>query len=235
MPRYHVRITGQDYDVMADLVRKYKITVARHTVEKLKDGYRVDAHANGTQIRRLEAAGYKVERIEDADQAGKKRQVEFKTASKRKPTRAARAAPPTRYLSNTEVESALAALVTPPNDSFTQLITLPNKTWEDRVCHAIKIGNGSGQDRPGIYFLGGVHAREWGSLDILINFAQQLTQAYSSGTGISIGSKNFTASRIRSISPIIGWGYRCSTFAPNAQLGLFKNRLDNCVCSMHEG
>jgi hypothetical protein len=27
MPRYHVRITGQDYDAMANLVCKYKITI----------------------------------------------------------------------------------------------------------------------------------------------------------------------------------------------------------------
>ena len=35
MPRYHVKISGADYDAMADLVRKYKVNVARHTVEKL--------------------------------------------------------------------------------------------------------------------------------------------------------------------------------------------------------
>ena len=41
MPRYHVKITGRDYNAMADLVRKYNVHVARHTVEKLAKGYRV--------------------------------------------------------------------------------------------------------------------------------------------------------------------------------------------------
>ena len=47
MPRYHVNISGPDYEAMADLVRKYGVTVAAHTVERAEGGYRVDAHANG--------------------------------------------------------------------------------------------------------------------------------------------------------------------------------------------
>lgn len=65
MPRYHVKITGKDCDAMADLVRKYKVNVARHTVQKLDEGYRVDAHADGRKLRALEAAGYKVDRYEE--------------------------------------------------------------------------------------------------------------------------------------------------------------------------
>jgi len=61
---------------------------------------------------------------------------------------------------------------------------LPNLTWENRQCHAIKIANGSNLGRPSVYFLGGVHAREWGSCDILINFVEQLEQAYLSKTGV---------------------------------------------------
>ena len=71
---YHARITGSDYAAMADLVTKYKVTVARHTVEKVAQGYRVDAHASDEQIRALEAAGYKVERLEDAQIQGVARQ-----------------------------------------------------------------------------------------------------------------------------------------------------------------
>ncbi len=103
------------------------------------------------------------------------------------------------YLNVTEVESALSAATAAPYSSFTQLITLPNLTWEGRQCHAIKIANGSGGNRPGVYFLGGVHAREWGSADILINFVQQLEQAYQSGTGLTFGSKIFTADDIQTI------------------------------------
>ena len=81
------------------------------------------------------------------------------------------------YLNVTEVESALAVAAAAPNASFSQLITLPNQTWENRTCHALKIGNGSGANRPGVYLLGGIHAREWGSCDILIHFIECIEQA----------------------------------------------------------
>jgi murein tripeptide amidase MpaA len=103
------------------------------------------------------------------------------------------------YLNVTEVESALSVASSAPFASFTQLITLPHLTWENRQCHAIKIANGGGAGRPGIYFLGGVHAREWGSPDILINFVEQLEQAFHTGTGLTIGTRTFAASDIQSI------------------------------------
>jgi murein tripeptide amidase MpaA len=103
------------------------------------------------------------------------------------------------YLNVTEVESALSVASSPPYAAFTQLITLPNLTWEGRQCHAIKIANGSGADRPAVYFLGGVHAREWGSPDILINFVEQLEQAYQSGAGLTFGTKTFSAADIQTI------------------------------------
>ena len=200
MPRYHVKITGKDYEAMADLVRKYKVNVARHTVEKLDGGYRVDAHADGRQLRTLEAAGYKVDRYEDLDKEGKKRQKEVRKVTK-KAVAAEQLAVATsaHYLNVVEVEKALAAVAAPPNTAFTKLIKLPNKTWENRVCNALKIGKGAGSNRPAIYFLGGVHAREWGSPDILIDFAQRLTNAYRTNSGVTIGGNNFTAAQIKKI------------------------------------
>lgn len=47
--------------------------------------------------------------------------------------------------------------------------------------------------------LGGIHSREWGSSDILINFVEQLQQAYRGHTGIALGGKTFTAADIRNI------------------------------------
>jgi murein tripeptide amidase MpaA len=102
-------------------------------------------------------------------------------------------------LNVTEVESALSVATSAPYTGFTQLITLPNLTFEGRQCHAIKVANGSGPGRPGVYFLGGVHAREWGSSDILINFVEQLEQAYQSGTGLTLGGKTYSPSDIQTI------------------------------------
>jgi carboxypeptidase T len=95
------------------------------------------------------------------------------------------------YLNITEVESALSVATSAPFTGFTQLITLPNLTWEGRQCHAIKIANGSGANRPGVYFLGGVHSREWGSPDILINLVEQLEQAFQTSTALTVGGKTF--------------------------------------------
>jgi murein tripeptide amidase MpaA len=103
------------------------------------------------------------------------------------------------YLNVTEVESALSAATAALYNGFTQLITLPNLTWEGRQCHAIKIANGSNPGRPGVYFLGGIHSREWGSSDILINFIEQLEQAYAGNTGLTFGPTTFSAADIQSI------------------------------------
>jgi murein tripeptide amidase MpaA len=103
------------------------------------------------------------------------------------------------YLNVVEVESALSVAASAPYTAFTQLYTLPNLTWEGRQCHAIKIANGGGASRPGVYFLGGVHAREWGSADILINFVEQLEQAYHNGTSLTFGSITFSVSDIQTI------------------------------------
>jgi murein tripeptide amidase MpaA len=199
MPRYYVKITGRDYQAMADLVLKYKVHVARHTVEKLARGYRVNAQADGRQLRALEAAGYKIKRIEDVDKEGKKRQREVRQAAKKT---VGPIIPPgiiPRYYTVGEVEDVMAGLAKPPHDTFTSLIKLPNLTWEQRTCHALKIGKGTGSSRPGIYFLGGVHAREWGSPDILIHFIGQLIYAYATNTAVTIGTNTFTAAQIKSI------------------------------------
>ncbi len=98
-----------------------------------------------------------------------------------------------------EVESALLVATSAPYRNFTELITLPNLTWETRQCNAIKIASGNNSGRSGVYFLGGVHAREWGSPDILIYFVQQLEKAYLNEKGLTFGNKIFSAADIKTI------------------------------------
>src|SRR5262249_27744638 len=156
-------------------------------------GFRVQAHASEEQIAALEAAGYTVERHEDAEAAGQRRQVEARTAWARG------AEVPRHYLTVPQVEEALAALASPPNDGFVLRIQLPHPTWEGRLCHALKTGAQSGAGRVGIYLLGGIHAREWGSPDILVDFARRLASAYRTRSGITLGDKRFTTQQIRDI------------------------------------
>jgi murein tripeptide amidase MpaA len=103
------------------------------------------------------------------------------------------------YLNVEEVESALIVATMPPFDQFNRLIALPNQTWEKRTCHALRMGSASGTERPGVSFIGGVHAREWGSADILVNFIEQLGKAYARKTGIKLGRKHFEASDVAAI------------------------------------
>ena len=102
------------------------------------------------------------------------------------------------YLNVVEVESALQTYATTYPSLITRF-TLPHQTWENRTCHGVKIASGSGAGRVGIYFIGGVHAREWVCPDILINLIEKLASAFSANNGLTFGSKIFTAAQIKSI------------------------------------
>ncbi len=103
------------------------------------------------------------------------------------------------YLNVSQVESALNVLSGPPNNTFTQLINLPHSTWEGRSCRALKIAGGPATDRIGVYFIGCLHAREWGSADILVHFIDRVTDAYHNNTNLTLGGKTFSAAAIKDI------------------------------------
>jgi murein tripeptide amidase MpaA len=196
MARQRVTITGRDYEAMADLVRRHHITVVLPTVRALPEGrYRVQAVVDPAQLGPLERAGYDIERHEDLEEAGVQRQAEMRASR----SRALAERAPGRYLDVEEIEAALASLAGADNSGFTKLIALPHQTWEGRTCHAINIGKGTGAGRIGIYLLGGVHAREWGSPDALIHFVDRLTTAYRTKKGLTLGKKRFTAAQIQSL------------------------------------
>lgn len=102
------------------------------------------------------------------------------------------------YLNVTEVESALTAL-SADHPGLCELITLPNLTHEGRTSHAIRIGLGALDDRPAMLFIGGQHAREWGSCEICVNVAADLIEAYEGGTGLAYGGQSFSAAQIQLI------------------------------------
>src|SRR5512144_1562340 len=47
------------------------------------------------------------------------------------------------YLNVDEVETALALAADPANAAFTELLTLPHRTWERRTCQALRIHHGN--------------------------------------------------------------------------------------------
>ncbi len=102
------------------------------------------------------------------------------------------------YLSVVEVESALIGL-SAAYPSICKLVQLPNATVEGRTTHAVVLGTQAANTVDAYYLTGGVHAREWGSSDILVNMATDLCDAYAMGTGIEYGGKYFAAPEVKAL------------------------------------
>ena len=77
MARYRTTIRSTDREAMLDLVRRHKVQVFDHT-DRYSDaeGWSVDAALEPADIRRLERAGYRIERHEDIAKLGRARQAE---------------------------------------------------------------------------------------------------------------------------------------------------------------
>ncbi len=102
------------------------------------------------------------------------------------------------YMNVTEVESALIAL-SAAHPSTCELITLPNRTIEGRTTHAVRLGTHAANTVDAYYITGGVHAREWGSCEILVNLATDLCDAYAGGTGLGYGGKYYSAAEVKAL------------------------------------
>ena len=103
------------------------------------------------------------------------------------------------FLKVPEIESALIALHN-FYPFYTQLFELPNKTYQGKTSHALLIrANPDFTCRPALVFISGVHAREWGGPDVLVNLAADLLEAYSTNSSLAYGNKTFNAATIRAI------------------------------------
>lgn len=100
------------------------------------------------------------------------------------------------YLNFAEVESALINL-SAAYPATSLLITLPETSIEGKTIHALRIGTVG--NKPTALFSGGVHAREWGSSDILVNFASDVLEAYHNDAGLSYGGASYTLTDIKNI------------------------------------
>ena len=71
---------------------------------------------------------------------------------------------------------------------ISKIMELPKKSIEGRTIHYIIIGkNKENTSNKSILLTGGVHAREWGGLDICISFAADILEAYSIDKGLRYG------------------------------------------------
>lgn len=102
------------------------------------------------------------------------------------------------YLNVDEVDTAVVNLAA-AYPSLTQLITLPHQTIQGRTVHALRIGGGSAGSRDVVMAIGGQHAREWGTCEILINFMADILEAYQLNAGLAYSGKSFTSTQIKEI------------------------------------
>jgi carboxypeptidase T len=102
------------------------------------------------------------------------------------------------YLNVVEVESALQ-VVGATHPGFTELVTLPHRTWENRVCRAVRVATDLATARPTVVLVAGVHAREWGGPDILVSFLERLTAAAAAGAEISLSGYAVSAADVERI------------------------------------
>ena len=102
------------------------------------------------------------------------------------------------YLNVNEVETATANLAA-AYPTLCQLITLPHATFEGRTAHALRLGGGAPGSRDCVTIICGVHAREWGSCEIGIDFAADLLEAYTGHLGLAYGGKSFTAAQVQTL------------------------------------
>jgi len=101
-------------------------------------------------------------------------------------------------MNTTEIVSALAYYEkTYPR--LCQRIVLPEKTFEKRTCYALRIARSRGRNKPAVLIIAGVHAREWGGPDIVINFAGDVLRANHNRKGLQYLKKSFSVRDIKTI------------------------------------
>jgi len=135
----------------------------------------------------------------------------------------------------TEVESALIGL-SAAHPTICKLVTLPNLTVEGmRTTHAVVLGTKAANTVDAYYLTGGVHAREWGSCEIMVNMATDLCDAYAGGTGIGYGGKYFSAAEVKALIDGFATGETSGPVAamqPQVDAWFAHDRMEEIVASL---
>lgn len=137
----------------------------------------------------------------------------------------------TGYLTSEGINSALQ-YIAKSYPSLVQLIVLPEKTHEGRSSRAIKISLNNATPKNSLLFLGGVHAREILNPDLLVKFALNLCESYSSNTEMKFEDKSYSVDDIKQIVenlelflfPLVNPDGRSFVQAPNGDVWWRKNK-----------
>jgi murein tripeptide amidase MpaA len=188
----------------SDLIglQKFELDLFQPTSKMTDNEFTIEGLLTLEQVGMVVENGYKVlvEEVSSKRTRSTKEKIEFSSWIQDTETRQARgieAAAHGGYLSERGVETALQHLVR-KYKPITELVTLPERTHENRVTHAVRIASGKGT-RPGVLFIGGIHARELINPDLLITFGLNLCQAYTNGTGLNFGPKSYDSATIKNI------------------------------------
>jgi carboxypeptidase T len=163
---------------------------------------RVDAIVSDDDINRLESEGYTVEKVSDLSDVARARLKEVSKTNRLSGMNTmsdlASLTVAGGYMNVDEIETELKVHNKVYPD-LVELIELPNKTWEGKTSTAIRIHVGTRTNKPAVMFIGGVHAREWGTSDICMHFIRKLLFSYKSNSPLKYGNKIFTTEQLKTI------------------------------------
>ena len=75
--------------------------------------------------------------------------------------------------------------------------TLPQTTHDGRSMQLLRVAAGPKGPKHALYVQAGIHAREWGTVDTVMHFVEQLLVSHRDGTDVRFGNHTFAAADIR--------------------------------------
>lgn len=102
------------------------------------------------------------------------------------------------YLSVADIAMATTDVVG-KYPGLAHLVALPEITFEGRTCHALHLSKSPRAGQDCILIIAGVHAAEWGSCEIALNFADRVLAAHKAHQGLTLGAKTFTSQQMQDL------------------------------------
>ncbi|AIQ48526.1 hypothetical protein R70723_23365 [Paenibacillus sp. FSL R7-0273] len=181
----------------------YDLDIVRSSAVQLTEAdYSVSGLLTEEQVEQLKKAGYSLEIELDATDIPAQRLQEVYHGN-RYESAGSHAGDYTAekvrgYMTVDEIDNTLTQL-NRQYPELVSLITLPNRTWENRTCRAVILSAGPrrASAKPAILITGNVHAREWGGSDICLNLLNKLVEAYTRKVPVQYGNKSFAYEQIK--------------------------------------
>jgi murein tripeptide amidase MpaA len=102
------------------------------------------------------------------------------------------------YRTIAQLDSLISLLATWFPQYFTRIL-LPETSVDGRPIYALRMRAGEGEDRRGVLFVGGTHARELMNPDAIVELAVDLLVSHANSTDIVYGGRTWPANDVRII------------------------------------